>query len=153
MSGYENHIDYAGPPASTGWRLLLGVALFVAVTFGLAYAAFAQPMAICAGAGDKTCVIDGDTIRWKGEKIRLAGIDTAELTTAKCRAERMLAERARDRLAEILDDAATLKIERKGFDKHRRTLAHLAVNGRDAGAILIADGLAVAWEGRRGDWC
>ena len=43
--------------------------------------------------------------------------------------------------------------ERK-LDRYGRTLAHLTVNGRDVGGVLIGEGLARQYNGgRRQGWC
>jgi len=38
-------------------------------------------------------------------------------------------------------------------DKYGRLLVHLIVNGEDAACILIREGYAHPWRGRREDWC
>lgn len=97
-------------------------------------------------------VIDGDTIELEGERIRLAGIDTPEIFSPECDAERMLGARAAAALAALLQTSG-IEIRRHGEDRYGRTIADVLVNGRDAGEILVAEGYAVTWEGRRHDWC
>lgn len=38
-------------------------------------------------------------------------------------------------------------------DRYGRTLATIEVNGRDVGKIMIAEGLARPWTGKRRSWC
>ena len=38
-------------------------------------------------------------------------------------------------------------------DKYGRRLVHLLVKGEDAACILIREGYARPWRGRREDWC
>ncbi|MBW8285754.1 MAG: thermonuclease family protein [Rhizobium sp.] len=38
-------------------------------------------------------------------------------------------------------------------DKYGRTLAQLSVGNRDLGDILVAEGLARRWTGKRQPWC
>lgn len=111
----------------------------------------AAALAICPAQGVRSdCVVDGDTL-WHGrEKIRLADIDTPELD-GSCPAERALAIRARDRLLAILSRG--YEIRRTGTDRYGRTLAVVTVNGRSAGAMLVEEGLAREWSGRREPWC
>tara|TARA_R110002073_G_scaffold76548_1_gene185815 strand:+ start:1468 stop:1827 length:360 start_codon:yes stop_codon:yes gene_type:complete len=97
-------------------------------------------------------VIDGDTVQIGEERIRLIDIDTPELRGADCDAERLLGQRAAERLAALLQ-GRDIVIERTGTDVYGRTLARLRVDGRDAGALLVAEGYAVEWSGRRHDWC
>lgn len=103
-------------------------------------------------------VTDGDTLRIDGRPHRIANIDAPELRHAQCDAERRLAMVAKLRLAELLasgrmevtvGDPATGRT----FDRYDRILATITVDGRDVGAILIAEGLARPWEGRRRSWC
>jgi endonuclease YncB( thermonuclease family) len=55
--------------------------------------------------GAALIVIDGDTIRSDEERIRLEGIDAAEIGHAKCEAERRLGALAKHRLEQLLDSA------------------------------------------------
>ncbi|GLK54523.1 endonuclease YncB(thermonuclease family) [Methylopila capsulata] len=108
----------------------------------------------------RASVVDGDTIRVDGERIRLrseAGpIDAPELRSAKCPLELFRAEAARDRLKALLKDRDPL-IERTGADRYGRTVAVVRVDGKDIGAVLIAEGHAKPWPSlRKADrpkWC
>jgi endonuclease YncB( thermonuclease family) len=45
-------------------------------------------------------------------------------------------------------------IESGKLDRYRRSLAHLTVNGKDVGEILISEGLARPYNGKHRDgWC
>lgn len=98
-------------------------------------------------------VIDGDTIAVRGTTIRIMGLDAPEMH-GRCPNETRLARAARDRLAVLLRDGAT--ISRHGRDRYGRTLAvvHDAA-GRDVAGVLIAEGLARPYHGRgqRQGWC
>ncbi len=94
--------------------------------------------------------IDGDTLACGDERIRLSGIDAPEMK-GKCREERQAAKRARDRLAELIRD--DLLIRREGKDRYGRSLATVYAGGTDLGALLVYEGLARPWEGRRRPWC
>ncbi len=106
---------------------------------------------ICNRSSDPTCVIDGDTIRLEGERIRLLAIDAPELFSPRCEAEYQLAAHARDRLADILS-AEPWRVVRDGTDRYGRTLAKLRLERGWAGTILVREGLAHWWEDRR-SWC
>lgn len=109
-------------------------------------------LAICPPSGLRiTCVHDGDSIVVEQERIRLADIDAPELQ-GRCDHESRLAIRARDRLVEILA-SGDVAIHRQGRDRYRRTLAIVTVDGRSAGDILVSEGLARTWSGRREPWC
>ncbi|MDX2277058.1 MAG: thermonuclease family protein [Hyphomonadaceae bacterium] len=101
--------------------------------------------------------IDGDTIerRTTGERIRLANVDTAETgNRAQCRAELAHGEDAKLRVQDLLRAAARVEVEPIGrTDAYGRTIAVVAVDGRDLGEVLIAESLARPWRGRREPWC
>jgi endonuclease YncB( thermonuclease family) len=70
----------------------------------------------------------------------------------RCIHETDLARQAKIRLAEILQ-GRRVEILRQGTDRYDRTLAAIRVEGRDVGDILVAEGLARTWAGRREPWC
>ena len=110
----------------------------------------AVALSLCAADARSNCVHDGDTFWHEGEKVRIADIDTPELT-GQCAYERDLAVKARDRLLGILQ--ASYIIQRQGKDRYGRTLAVITVNGRSVGDILVREGLARIWSGRKETWC
>lgn len=100
-------------------------------------------------------VWDGDTFRIgfgkDSERIRLEHIDAPEID-GQCPFEIDLAQRSRLRLAELLRER-DIAITRHSQDVHGRTLATLSVSGVDIGEILVREGLARIWNGRRESWC
>ena len=122
----------------------------------------ARPKTTASARAEPIRVIDGDTVEVAGETIRLADIDTPERTPrARCDAEARLAELATARLRVLLAERPW-RIERQHkrdgtlrLDRYERTLAILAfsADGQSIGLALVSEGLAVAWEGRRHDWC
>lgn len=100
-------------------------------------------------------VWDGDTVRIgfgrSSERVRLTNIDAPEIE-GQCKAEIERARLAQARLAELLR-GREVAIVREGVDRHGRTLATLQVAGVDVGAVLVAEGLARTWSGRRQSWC
>lgn len=121
-------------------------------------------LAIAALAALTPCphpiVHDGDTIRCGAERVRLVNIDAPELAgSERCsRASRRrlagsrnpawcddaLGERSRDALAALVAQGSTT-LEPVGRDRYGRLLARVSVNGQDAGAYLIGQGLARRW--------
>jgi len=98
-------------------------------------------------------VIDGDTIRFGRERIRILNIDAPETEgRAKCNAERRLASRATATLTEVIM-GERLEVERHGKDRFGRTLALIRVRGADVGEMLIKARVAVRWGNGRPDWC
>jgi endonuclease YncB( thermonuclease family) len=98
-------------------------------------------------------VIDGDTIRWGSERIRILNIDAPETEgRARCNAERRLAALATMTLAELIMGEG-LEIQRNGKDRFGRTLAYVRVRGADVGEMLIMARVALRWGNGRPDWC
>jgi endonuclease YncB( thermonuclease family) len=99
--------------------------------------------------------VDGDTIKAPyGVTYRLLGFDTPETRFARCDAELELGLAAKERLEELLSGGEVKVIETGKRDKYGRSLAHLTVDGRDVGDILIGEGLARPYRGeRRKSWC
>lgn len=100
-------------------------------------------------------VWDGDSIRLgmgqQPEAVRIFNIDAPEME-GRCIHETDLARQAKIRLAEILQ-GRRVEILRQGTDRYGRTLAAIRVEGRDVGDILVDEGLARTWAGRREPWC
>jgi endonuclease YncB( thermonuclease family) len=120
--------------------------------------------------GGRPTVIDGDTVRWQGRAVRLVGIDAPETgDRARCQSERARGDRATARLRELVA-SGTVKLElircacQPGTEgtsacNFGRSCGVLMIDGRDAGHILIGEGLARPYHcgqfscPRRGSWC
>lgn len=98
-------------------------------------------------------VIDGDTFDYRGERIRIADIDTPEIA-GQCPFEIAAARRATDRLRVLLA-AGPFELRRSGRDEdvYGRKLRIVTRNGRSLGDQLVREGLARTWTGRREPWC
>lgn len=115
-------------------------------------------LAAAAFAGDQPFVCkqlsvhDGDSIRCGGERIRIENIDAPELPDSpKCHPVRSYAwcdyqagYASRDALIAFLVRGRVM-VQRTGTDRYGRTLAQVSVNGKDAGAYLVGQGLARWW--------
>ncbi|MDF0603875.1 thermonuclease family protein [Psychromarinibacter sp. C21-152] len=117
-------------------------------------AAPAQAIEMCDSGPRDTCVVDGDTFWYEGEKIRMQGYDTPEPQTNLCggERERSLADRASERLLQLLN-SGQISIERTGEDQYGRTVAVVRRDGVDVGDILISEGLARRWPDGCEFWC
>ena len=100
-------------------------------------------------------MIDGDTFRYGGVKIRILDIDAPEISEPKCASEKALGEKAKFRLLEILNSGSVALIASgdRDEDKFRRKLRRVTVAGRSVGDMLISEGLASSWEGHHHYWC
>jgi micrococcal nuclease len=109
---------------------------------------------LCARAVQPNCVIDGDTIRYRGVKIRLEDIDAPEVFSPRCSSEARLGRRAAERLLDLMN-AGPFQLAGGGRDEDRygRKLRVIQRDGRSVGDNLIAEGLARRWDGARRPWC
>jgi endonuclease YncB( thermonuclease family) len=122
------------------------------------------------GAEPVITVVDGDTVRADGESYRLVGFDAPEAGRhARCATERRLADAATARLRALIADGAVLLTPvacscRPGTEGTRtcnygRRCGRLTAHGKDAGDILIGEGLARPYVcgttscPRRQGWC
>lgn len=157
-----------GPPSP--WPL----ALLASLVVGLWFAAFGNlpglpPLSLpglggetvtarfstCVNGAGYTCLIDGDTIIYRGERIRVSDINTPETYRASCAYEQSLGDRAKQRMLQLIN-AGPFEIVRTGLrdrDVYDRKLRELHRNGQSLGMILVSEGLAEPWTGRRRDWC
>ena len=112
-----------------------------------------EPAARAAPAAVR--VIDGDTFDYGRERIRIADIDTPEVN-GRCAFESELAARATARLDSLLGEGAfELHPNPNGRDEdpYGRKLRIVTRGGQSVGDVLVAEGLARTWTGRREPWC
>ena len=106
-------------------------------------------------------VVDGDTLKIAGRRLRLEAVDTPETFRPRCDNELRKGQEATARLKELMAAANEVWIDDTGeVDKYDRPLIHLMLDGRDAGDILVQEGFALewlpgrqAWLDRRFHWC
>lgn len=116
-------------------------------------AAASGRIAACSGSFRTTCVVDGDTLWWRGEKIRLLGIDTPELEHPACPGPASGSTAARERLIDLINAATQIEVVRDGRDRYGRTLAHLVGDGVDLGTVLLNEGFARVYVPGEQPWC
>jgi len=110
---------------------------------------------LCRRAEQPNCVVDGDTIHFGGETVRIADINAPEVHEAKCDAEAALGRKATLRLVALLNEGP-FELEYAGareHDKYGRDLRIVSRDGRSLGDVLVSEGLAEHWTGRKRDWC
>ncbi|NRD89325.1 nuclease [Sphingopyxis sp. BSNA05] len=109
---------------------------------------------ICFGPDRVTCVVDGDTIWFAGRKIRIADINTPEISSPGCAAEKRLGQQAKIRLQALLNQGAfSLQSIDRDQDQYGRDLRIITRDGQSLGEILVTEGLAERWQGVRRNWC
>jgi endonuclease YncB( thermonuclease family) len=108
----------------------------------------------CHTGGGYNCVVDGDTIWYQGDNIRIADIDTPETHPPGCAREAQLGKRATHKLHNLLNAGAfsVQNIERD-TDRYGRQLRILTRGGESIGGMLVDDGLARWYKGGRQPWC
>lgn len=100
-------------------------------------------------------MIDGDTFYMGSQSIRIADIDTPETHPPRCDYEADLGEQATRRLLELLN-AGPFALQSAGDrdeDRYGRKLRTVVRDGRSLGDVLVSEGLAREWTGRRLPWC
>lgn len=109
---------------------------------------------LCASADRDTCVVDGDTLWFRGDKIRVLDINTPETSTPRCDREYALGKQATERFMELLNAGPfSLEAGDEETDRYGRKLRRVTRGGRSLGDILVAEGLAEEWQGHRRNWC
>jgi endonuclease YncB( thermonuclease family) len=108
----------------------------------------------CGADRHVNCIVDGDTFWFEGEKIRIADIDTPELSPPRCEAERIKGEAAKARLLALLNAGKfSLSAGLRDEDKYGRKLRTVTRAGHSLGDTLVNEGLARRWDGARHGWC
>lgn len=117
--------------------------------------AISQRFDFCSWGSQSYCVIDGDTIRYAGAKIRIEDMDTPEIHDYKCDGELERGLRAKSRLLELIN-AGPFEIVYSGGrdeDQYGRKLRRIVRNGLSLGELLVDEGLARRYAGGRRSWC
>lgn len=109
----------------------------------------------CGTAKRITCVVDGDTLWLNGQKIRVADIDTPEISEPKCASELRRGNKATDRFIALINQGQFELHAWPGrdTDQYGRKLRVIVRGGHSLGDILVSEGLARTWTGRREPWC
>jgi len=112
----------------------------------------------CTAQARVTCVDDGDTFWYCGAKIRVADIDTPEVSRPACPREAELGRAATARLTALLNAGPfTLAPWRPDRDRYGRLLRTVTRQGESLGMALVSEGLARPWlktgPGPGAGWC
>lgn len=134
------------------------VFLGVGADFGRNLSHAASPIApfgqCGAFSGRDACVVDGDTFWYRGTKIRIADINTPEISSPKCAFEAQLGARATTRLIQLLNEGEfALEPIDRSRDRYGRALYVVTRDGSSLGTRMVSEGLAERWNGFRREWC
>ena len=107
---------------------------------------------LCHSGGGTNCVVDGDTFWFRGQKIRIADIDTPETHAPRCAQEARLGAAATQRLHGLLN-AGAFSLAGGDTDRYGRALRTVTRGGDSLGGVLVGEGLARWYAGGRRPWC
>lgn len=137
-------------PAAIFCGAMPGAAALVATATDTETAVFG----ICKSGGGPNCVVDGDTIWYRGSKIRIADIDTPETHQPRCAAEAARGAAATRRLHQLVNAGPfSLQSIARDEDRYGRKLRILTRGGQSLGELLLEEGLARYYAGGRRSWC
>ena len=108
----------------------------------------------CHEGGGYNCVVDGDTLYYKGTKIRIADIDTPETHPPRCAEEATKGAAATERLQEVVNAGPfSLSSIDRDEDPYGLKLRIVTRGGESLGGVLVSEGLARWYAGGRQLWC
>ncbi len=107
---------------------------------------------ICGAGKRRNCIVDGDTFWYQGEKIRIADIDTPEISKPGCAGEKRRGAQATRRLQDLLN-SGSFEMSGSGTDRYGRSLRTVHRGSRSLGDTLVGEGLAHTWKGHKESWC
>lgn len=88
-------------------------------------------------------VVDGDTVRFRGRRLRLLNIDAPEVRDYRCPAELDAGRRAKEALEQLIAGKAITIRFSGDHDQYGRDLVDLIVEGQDIAQVLIDRKLAL----------
>jgi endonuclease YncB( thermonuclease family) len=144
----QKRLSWLGPAARRYGLILVAIAVFALAGFLIRQ----QPEDLAPKLAGFVTIVDGDTIRIRGKRIRLIGMDAPELHQA-CRdasgRDWSCGRAARERLAALIANSA-VTCSPRGHDRYRRVLAVCtSARGDDLGGTLVREGFAIAAYGNR----
>jgi endonuclease YncB( thermonuclease family) len=140
-------------PADAAHGITLFADMHAIAAIALAFATLATPARSEPFPSGAVQVVDGDTIRVRGQTVRFVGFATPEAgSSARCEGERNLAARAASRLRALVAGGGldlqivrcSCKLGTEGTQRcnYGRACGVLKARGRDVGTTLITEGLA-----------
>ncbi len=112
------------------------------------YGGHARTRTLRPGArlGGKAYVIDGDTVRVSGQKIRLAGLDAPEADQVAKHQDGYWFRQGKRVKSALIDEIGgkVVSVTVEGYDQYNRILGTVTHDGRDIGEWLVWNGYAIA---------
>lgn len=127
----------------------------------LALAALLAPSPASAFDTSACSVVDGDTLKCAGQRLRILGIDAPETGKARCEAEKRAGALAKRKMQELISGKSLVIIwPGRKRDRYRRPLVHVFADRQDVALLMMRSGLALkyqrgkqAWRRRAAHWC
>ena len=119
--------------------------MILAALAASALGAFAGVSLVASSGAANVIIVDGDTLKIDGVKIRIVEIDTPETYRSRCENELKLGLAAKERLRALVD-SGPVTYEATGTDRYRRTLARVYAGGVNVGERLMTEGLALPYK-------
>lgn len=120
---------------------------------------FSLPLSLLVLLGNmsqsRPWVIDGDTVNFRGERIRIENLDAPEIgDRSRCALERKRGYAAKRQAIRLVKQGSKFTIYgRDHVDRFGRTVARLQIDGRDFGELMVRAGVARPWRGGPSNWC
>jgi endonuclease YncB( thermonuclease family) len=130
--------------------LIVGIAIATLTHDDPDAAARARRFAQCYEGG-QNCVVDGNTIFVRGQRVEIAGVTAPEIRGAQCDAERDRGIDTAVKLAAFLNSGSVAVGQ--PFREYGREVRKVEVKGRDVGDWMIAASLAREDRGGKQSWC
>lgn len=130
-----------------------GLLLGTLIGGALMCASFFAPSYLEEKNGGVILVVDGDTIKVGGQRLRLKGIATPEILDAQCEAEKVLGEKAKAFLNGVVSGGLPYIHYTGEFASGKRPLVVLYANGKNVNDMLVRAKHAVKWDGTRPLFC
>lgn len=102
-------------------------------------------LAASAMVSGPAIVVDGDTLRIQGERVRIAGIDAPERAQWCGRRQRVPCGRLAAQWMEHRVEGRIVRCSPSGRDQYGRLLATCRVDGTDIGSAAVEAGWAIAY--------
>ena len=143
----------------TGVLLIAGTIVLAIVAISIATFTRDDPAAAASAErfgqcydGGANCVVDGETIFVRGQKLTIAGMDAPQIQGARCDVERSRGIDAAVRLADLLN-RGPVSVGPAFRDDFGRVVRKVEVKGQDVRRTMVDLGLARRFDGRNRGWC
>lgn len=141
--------------AASALFVVMAIAIYGRLTPRDAAEVSATVFTMCTDQVQRNCVIDGDTFKLDGQRVRIEDIDAPEIFSPRCTQERAIGIQAKQELLALLNDGRFTLARYQGDeqDAYGRKLWTVEHGGQSVGAALVEKGLARRWNEPERDWC